>query len=102
MIFMHYNGEYIICSDDQFVKLLDSLYFICEIFGRKLTDCEIEESLREDDSIFYAASFLFLSRKDLDDLDMNYIQLARLIFLRNNKDIDEKELNYAIYYYTPQ
>lgn len=100
MILPHYDNTYIACSDEQFYSLVIAVQLLADglfTFG-PISDLHVVDAIYYNDDIYYSAEYLFKSQVPLDECGERYFNLARLIYLYYDSDVDEVDMNAILYY----
>ena len=100
MILPHYDNTYIACSDEQFYSLVIAVQLLANglfTFG-PISDLHVVDAIYYNDDIYYSEEYLFKSQFPLDECRERYFNLARLIYLYYDSDVDEVDMNAILYY----
>lgn len=96
MFITHYDNNFINCTNDQFDYLLYTTKTLFKIYSKSILESDILEAMFDNDYIFYSSSFLFKSKRSIDDLHKNYCCLAKLIYIHFNGNKYPLELDSVI------
>ena len=99
MFICHYNNDFLSCSYECFDALLHTTKFLFRIYNKNIIEADIIEAFYQNDNIFYAGKMLFESERMLYDLQKNYCNLAKLIFIFYTGINDEKLNNIVLNMY---
>lgn len=100
MILMHYDNTYISCSDEQYYSLVTATQLLAEelLQFNPISNFEVADAIFYNDDIYYSAKYLFESQVPLEESGIRYFNLARLIYLYYDSDVDEVDMNAILYY----
>lgn len=93
MFIMHYDKNFINCTNMQFDILVYNCKILFGIYDKNILESDIIESFYQNDDIYYSGSYLFKSDKPLNQLNGNYCCLAKLIYKYYNKNTYNTELD---------
>lgn len=96
MFISHYDKNFISCTNSQFDMLFYYTKALFILYNKRVFEHDILEALFEDDDIFYSAKYLFSSLKELEELERNYCNLAKLIYLYYDKNCNLLALDFQV------